>query len=651
MIIRCLLLVSITCWCFLSACVPDLPDPSQEGMFRCTSGSDCMNGYICAYGYCWSEMGDGGMDGQGEGDDGQGGEEIFDGNDRDGDSEVADLDGGSSGDDSDCQITHQGQEWCDGLDNDCDGETDENCIECQIDSDCNEPPADFCDADTRVYYPSIGSCSGGQCDYLESREYCDFGCANGMCGGDPCGSITCDSGEQCIGGACRCGGSGPDCVTGTETCCGTSCVDTDTNPGHCGTCNNVCDSGEQCVFGGCHCGGTGPDCLIGETCCGTSCEDLNNDSSNCGACGNHCNNNAYCMSGNCTCVSFYGNCDGSWTNGCEQSLETLQHCGACNTNCSLPHAAAACPGGFCRILACDSLWGDCDGSDGNGCEQSLETVQHCGSCNYPCQRGHAETSCSGGTCTIEYCYTDWENCDGSDLNGCEANINLSDTDCGACGSSCPVEASSSCGTNGRCDGTGNCALLFLSLCYSVTSPVEYWYDVCVDGFCISPGTCDDGSCNTPGPHFEIPPSEVHSDFTRSGVSEPVVTDNVTGLVWQGCTSGFSGERCLDGDFVLLNWWEALSYCDQLSWGGYSDWYLPDRYELYSIVDFSHCGSYEAAIDPDAFPETPGGTHWVSSMLVGHYGSENAWAIRFDGGLAGHEMKTSPWNVRCVRRGP
>lgn len=54
-----------------------------------------------------------------------------------------------------------------------------------------------------------------------------------------------------------------------------------------------------------------------------------------------------------------------------------------------------------------------------------------------------------------------------------------------------------------------------------------------------------------------------------------VTDLSTGLMWQKSDS----ERG-------LNWQEALSYSENLNFGGHRDWRLPNAKELHSIVDYS-----------------------------------------------------------------
>jgi hypothetical protein len=53
----------------------------------------------------------------------------------------------------------------------------------------------------------------------------------------------------------------------------------------------------------------------------------------------------------------------------------------------------ACAGGTC---ACQESWGDCDGDPDNGCETTLNSPDHCGACNHSCLDG----ACVNRQCQI-----------------------------------------------------------------------------------------------------------------------------------------------------------------------------------------------------------------------------------------------------------
>jgi hypothetical protein len=104
-------------------------------------------------------------------------------------------------------------------------------------------------------------------------------------------------------------------------------------------------------------------------------------------------------------------------------------------------------------------------------------------------------------------------------------------------------------------------------------------------------------------------------FTRdtSFPDAPVVDDAFTGLQWQGCARGQTGDACEFGDADASDWASALAYCEALSWGGIDDWRLPNRNEGMSIVDVRH---FAPQIDTTTFPETPSGIFWTSTSVEG-----------------------------------
>ena len=113
-----------------------------------------------------------------------------------------------------------------------------------------------------------------------------------------------------------------------------------------------------------------------------------------------------------------------------------------------------------------------------------------------------------------------------------------------------------------------------------------------------------------------------------------VTDTDTGLMWQQATAP-----------GIYNWQQALSYCENLPLAGHSDWRLPNRNELQSIVDYSR--SYQT-IDATYFPDP---ASWYWSSTTGANDSDGAWLVDFDGGSVGGSYKTyGYYYVRAVRGG-
>jgi len=127
------------------------------------------------------------------------------------------------------------------------------------------------------------------------------------------------------------------------------------------------------------------------------------------------------LAGPIYCTSGYEDCDGRYDNGCEiHTAGDVNHCGGCGIPCNLSHATPGCQNGDCVIDNCDSGWGNCDGTHGNGCETNLNSsLLHCGNCDNPCDFPHASESCQNGQCIFGACEAGWVNCNGFELDGCE----------------------------------------------------------------------------------------------------------------------------------------------------------------------------------------------------------------------------------------
>jgi len=70
-------------------------------------------------------------------------------------------------------------------------------------------------------------------------------------------------------------------------------------------------------------------------------------------------------------------------------------------------------------------------------------------------------------------------------------------------------------------------------------------------------------------------------YTNNG--DGTISDNVTGLMWSQ-TTDLNGDGKIDaGDKLNLS--NARTYCQDLTLGGHSDWWLPDIKQLYSLMNF------------------------------------------------------------------
>ncbi|QEP43820.1 DUF1566 domain-containing protein [Ectothiorhodospiraceae bacterium BW-2] len=129
-----------------------------------------------------------------------------------------------------------------------------------------------------------------------------------------------------------------------------------------------------------------------------------------------------------------------------------------------------------------------------------------------------------------------------------------------------------------------------------------------------------------------------------------VTDSVTGLMWKQCSEGQSGSGCSSGSAEIFTWDAALQRPATLNssggFAGYGDWRLPNRHELYSLVEVA-CAS--PSINLTYFPNTSSGIFWSSSVVADLNG--NAWFVDFNIGRSNYNYsRTSTDFVRLVRGG-
>ncbi len=429
-------------------------------------------------------------------------------------------------------------ETCDNVDNDCDGATDEDGSEASCPIRANSSVSCAMGACRYACLPGFGDCDGNTANGCET----DTRTATAHCG--MCGH-ACASGEHCSGSSCgiACAGSSP-------TNCSGACVNTTTNPAHCGTCGNACPTRSNATAT-CTASACGMNCNADFGNCdgnaANGCErDLRTDNANCGVCGNVCTGGRVCQSSLCTCPAGRVPCQGV----CVDTTSDSSNCGACGTVCNLQNATPTCQNSACRVASCATNFANCDGNPANGCEvDTRSSIAHCGMCGRACASGQV---CSSGSCTISCgggtptpcsgtcvstvtnlahcggcgvvcptranaartctasscsfaCITDFGDCDGNAVNGCERDLRSDASNCGTCGNAC---------AGGRvCQGSSCVCPLGQNLC---------------DGRCVNT-TNDAANCGACGNSCVIPSSGTVSCVASSCVPAcPVGQANCSG---------------------------------------------------------------------------------------------------------------------------
>lgn len=343
------------------------------------------------------------------------------------------------------------------------------------------------------------TCQAGVCsvpasacvaNFAHCSSRADDGCEASLLDSQTCGSCT----QKCATAAPKCaaGATGPQCVStcpaATPNACGNSCVDFASNPTNCGACGHDCTAlpnvaagatGITCKSGVCSVPPSA--CAAGFAHCSTraddGCETSVKTSDNCGSCGKTCSAPTALCSGSGSTYTCSSSCVSPAPNLCGTKCVNFAsdptNCGACNHDCTaLPNVKAGATGIECRSAvcyvppsACASGFAHCSSQADDGCEASLSTAAHCGSCSL---------TCSGSTpiCSVQ---TQPASC----LPSCSGSTPM------LCGTQCVnlMTDIKNCGTCGH-----NCTSLPNVKTTAVSPAVQ-----CVSGACVlQPAACVNG---------------------------------------------------------------------------------------------------------------------------------------------------------------
>ncbi len=322
-----------------------------------------------------------------------------------------------------CEACSPEDEICDGEDNDCDGEVDEELLNAC--GECGEPLEEICDGedndcDGEIDEGLLNAC--GECGEL-LEEICD--------GEDN----DCD-GEIDEGLLNACG----ECGELLEEIC----------DGEDNNCDGVVDEGLLNACGGC---GEPPEEICDgkdNNCDGVIDEGFLGLNSSCFAGQGECQveGNMVCAPDGqqliCNAVAVLGEqeiCGDGYDNDCDGEIDEdfeefgrpcVEGIGACQTQgllicdpedpLTLRCSVEALPG---QPEICNGLDDNCDGEIDESFDLQNDSL-HCGVCGRTCEAPHSQLSCREGVCVVEGCLDQFQDLDGISENGCECNPNQGD---------------------------------------------------------------------------------------------------------------------------------------------------------------------------------------------------------------------------------
>ena len=124
----------------------------------------------------------------------------------------------------------------------------------------------------------------------------------------------------------------------------------------------------------------------------------------------------------------------------------------------------------------------------------------------------------------------------------------------------------------------------------------------------------------------------------AGATAACVTDNLTGLMWPANANLAAASR---------TWQQALDDANALNLCGFTDWRLPNRKELRSLINYS-LGNNAGTLNTQGFSNVQADSYWSSSSYAGI--PAEAWVVTMSNGHGDYEGKSFGYYVWPVRAG-
>ena len=133
-----------------------------------------------------------------------------------------------------------------------------------------------------------------------------------------------------------------------------------------------------------------------------------------------------------------------------------------------------------------------------------------------------------------------------------------------------------------------------------------------------------------------PEAEFHSSTMGNG--DEIVADSTNHLLWQASVTAANSEK---------TWKQALAYCENLTYAGFSDWRVPNKNELFTLLNNGE--TTPASYFPNAY-SVLNETFWSSSSVQA---GNQAFVVDFNNADISFSTKSNSdkHNILCVRNDP
>lgn len=126
--------------------------------------------------------------------------------------------------------------------------------------------------------------------------------------------------------------------------------------------------------------------------------------------------------------------------------------------------------------------------------------------------------------------------------------------------------------------------------------------------------------------------------------EPVVTDQLSELMWTGCALGLSGSDCTNGSRQSYGYDGQVTACEELNWGGFDDWVVPNGNLMNALLDRRDRNPMiPEAIFPNLVP-------FDSSLIYSGVHTDRFWLLYVlqTGASQWHQKNAQARTALCVR---